>query len=183
MNEGFARGVGGDVVNSFKNSGTEIKGWFEGMNSKVEHTIDVCDDAIQWLKEKERKYPKLDLEMGSFYTWMKTSETFYWRFYFLMNDSTFNQIMKDLKTGNMSDLGDLTDMDITARKVATRQLDNCKNISQLIAAVEKYASRVRAVHATIKTGGRKVVGAPYQIMLLGAAELRMTVEKIVNLAI
>lgn len=74
--EGIIRAAGHDSMSTLSDGYREMKGWLLGVNSKRRYIIEICRDIVDWLDEKEDDYPKLDLDMGSFKTWMKTSESF-----------------------------------------------------------------------------------------------------------
>ena len=121
--------------------------------------------------------------MGSFYTWMKTSETYRWRYYFLLNDATFSRIMADLQKGGRTELEDLFNMEMSERKQAARVLDNANKITDLIAIVETYKQRAEKFFDGVIKRSTSMNGAPIQVVLLGAADLESSVKKIVRLAI
>lgn len=73
--EGIIKAIAGNVVRDFTDAYKEVKGWFLGIESKRKYIEEQCLDTIEWLKEKDLKYPNLNLDMGNFKTWMKTSET------------------------------------------------------------------------------------------------------------
>lgn len=181
--EGIVRAVVGDVVKSYSDAYREIKGWTLGVESKRKYLNELCEDDIDWLKDKDSDNKNLDLDMGRFYTWMKTSETFYWRFYFVLSDDVFNDIMKQLKRNEITEIEVLTDMDIKERARVTRKLDSIKTVKDLIVVMEKYRSRCNMIFEGLGKRKRKLQSFPYQIMLLGALDLSKTVKKIVNLAI
>lgn len=72
--------------------------------------------------------------------------------------------------------------DFKDRRTATRMLDSIKTIKDLIVIVEKYRSRCNLIFDLLKKQERIIKGFPFQLMLAGAADLRQTVKKIVNLA-
>ena len=73
--EGIATAIVADVGHFYHGVGTEIKGWFEGATKKRKHTNEVLEATIDWLKDADKDHRKLELDMGSFKTWLKTSET------------------------------------------------------------------------------------------------------------
>lgn len=194
--EGIATAIVADVGHSLHNAGSTIKGWFEGARKKREHTIDNLENTIEWLKDEDKDNPKLKLDMGSFKTWMKTSETFYFRYYYLLNDTVYNDIVSSLKKDDLSELEDffshmvnqtnagsiMVSADMKDRKSATRMLDNIKTIKDLIVLVNKYKARVNMIYDLMEKRERSINGFPFQLMLRGAADLKQTVKKIVNLA-
>lgn len=195
--EGIATAIVADVGHGLHNLGTTILGWFEGARKKREHTIDNLENTIEWLKDEDKDNPKLKLDMGSFKTWMKTSETFYFRYYYLLNDTVYNEIVSSLKNDDLSELEDffshmvnqanaakiMISADMKDRKSATRMLDNVKTIKDLIVVVNKYKARVNMIYDLMEKRERSINGFPFQLMLRGAADLKETVKKIVNLAI
>lgn len=194
--EGVLKAVVTDIGHTFHGMTTRVKGWFEGIESKRNHINEILENTIEWLKDEDRANPKLNLDMGGFKTWMKTSEVINYRYYYLLNDSIYNEIVNDLKKNNISELEDffqhftndkhvVTDFisaDFKDRRTATRMLDSIKTIKDLIVIVEKYRSRCNLIFDLLKKQERRIKGFPFQLMLAGAADLRQTVKKIVNLA-
>lgn len=181
--EGYLRAMAGSVVRDFTGLWSEVKGWFTGANSKKNYVDEKCKDLIDWLKDKDIEYPKLNLDTGTIKTWFKTSETFYWRYYFLLHDGIYNNLINQLKKNEITQLEDLTDFDITNRKEVTRMLDSVKSIPDMIVIVEKYRSRSNNIFEKLFNRKREVKSFPFQVMLLGYVDLDRTVKQIVNLAI
>ena len=181
--EGIVRAGAHDLGSVLTDSYREIKGWVIGTESKRKYIIEICDDLIDWLKDKDVDYADLDLDMGSFKTFFKTSETFNWRFYFLLDDSTYNRILSDLKADQITALESIYDIDFSKRKELTVKLDSVKDIKGLIKVVETYKDRTNTFFDLILKRKTKVKSFPFQVILLGANDLRRTVKKIVNLAI
>jgi len=178
--------IGASVKEAFGVYGaaySEAKGWFLGVESKRKYVEEICDDLIDWLKDKQADYPKLDLDMGSFKTWMKTSETFMWRYYFLLHDSIWSEMKEAIKKNEITNLEVLTDFNMKDRTKVAQMLDSVPDIKGLIAVVEKYKKRSNEYFETILKRRIRVKNAPFQVILLGATDLRLTVKKIVNLAI
>lgn len=181
--EGIIGAVVKEKVGTIGAAYSEIKGWLLGVESKRKYVVDICDDLIDWLKDKKADHKDLDLDMGSFKTWMKTSETFMWRYYFLLNDSMWSEAKKSIKDGEVTNLEVLTDFNWKDRSQVARMLDSVPNIDGLIDVVEKYKKRSNEYFETILKRKTKIKNAPFQVILLGATDLRLTVKKIVNLAI
>jgi hypothetical protein len=195
--EGVATAVVADVGHKIHGFVSRVKGWLEGIQTKRKHINEILDDTIEWLKDEDRYNKNLRLDMGSFKTWMKTSETYLFRYYYLLNDSLYNEIVDDLKKGNISELESLfshlvdqinasqtlISSDMKDRRSATRLLDSAKTIKDLIVIVSKYKSRVNLIFDLMEKQDRGIKGFPFQLMLRGAIDLRTTVKKIVNLAI
>ena len=186
VNEVAIEGIIGAVIHDagsvFTDTYREMKGWFLGMESKRQYIERICQDVIIWLKDKDLEYRNLNLDMGTFKTWMKTSETYHWRFFFLLDDSTWRQIESDLKAGRITDLESLYTVDLKQIRETTRYLDSVDNIPELIKVVELYIKRSNTFFDLITKRKIKIKSAPFQVILLGATDLRRTVKKIVNLA-
>lgn len=186
VNEVAIEGIIGAVIHDagsvYTDAYREMKGWFLGMESKRQYIERICQDVIVWLKDKDLEYRNLNLDMGTFKTWMKTSETYYWRYFFLLDDSTWRQIESDLKAGRITDLESIYSIDFKSRKEVTRYLDSIDNIPELIKVVELYIKRSNTFFDLITKRKIKIKSAPFQVNLLGATDLRRTVKKIVNLA-
>ncbi len=186
VNEVAIEGIIGAVIHDagsvYTDAYREMKGWFLGMESKRQYIERICQDVIVWLKDNDLEYRNLNLDMGTFKTWMKTSETYYWRYFFLLDDSTWRQIESDLKAGRVTDLESIYSIDFKSRKEVTRYLDSIDNIPELIKVVELYIKRSNTFFDLITKRKIKIKSAPFQVILLGATDLRRTVKKIVNLA-
>lgn len=180
--EGFVTAIAGDIVRNYSGAYREIKGWFLGIESKRKYLNEHCEETIEWLKEEDRSNPKLDLDLGSFKTWMKTSETFLWRYYFILNDEIYNDIMKNAKKNEITSLEVSMDFNMKDRMKVTQKLDSVRSIKDLIVIVEKYRSRCNSIFEALLKRKRKIQSFPFQVMLLGYNDLNMTVKKIVNLA-
>ena len=186
VNEVAIEGIIGAVIHDagsvYTDAYREMKGWFLGMESKRQYIERICQDVIIWLKDKDLEYRNLSLDMGTFKTWMKTSESFHWRFFFLLDDSTWRQIESDLKAGRITDLESLYTVDLKQIRETTRYLDSVDNIPELIKVVELYIKRSNTFFDLITKRKIKIKSAPFQVILLGATDLRRTVKRIVNLA-
>ena len=162
---------------------SEIKGWFLGLESKRKYTESILQDLADWLKDKDINYRDLDLDMGGFKTWLKTSETFFWRFYFLLNDDTWHRIETDLKQEKVTELENIFNISFKDRQNVTKYLDSISNIKGLMKVIDEYKKRMNRFYSLITEHRIKIKGAPFQVILLGAVDLRRTCKKIVNLAI
>lgn len=181
--EGVVKAQAKDVVGIYTSAYREAKGWFLGMEAKRKYIEEVCIGTIDWLKDKDMNYKNLDLDMGTFKTWLKTSEFFGWRYYFLLDDSTWRNIEEDLRSGNVTALETIYSVDFKSRRNTARQLDSISDIDGLIKVVELYIKRSNIFFDLIVKRKVKIKSAPFQVILLGAIDLRKTAKKIVNLAL
>lgn len=181
--EGMIRAKVLEGVDNLHSMGNETKGWFLGIESKRKYVEEICTSLVDWLKDKQIDNKDLNLDMGTFKTWMKTSESFRWRYYFLLNNQTWSKIETDLKAGKISNLEVIYDVSFTDRKDTAQLLDSIDNIKDLIKIVELYKTRSNKFFELIIKRKVKIKGAPFQVILLGSTDLRHTVKKIVNLAL
>ena len=181
--EGVIRAVLHDAGTVYTDAYREMKGWFLGIETKRRYIEEICNDLILWLKDKDSEYRNLDLDMGSFKTWCKTSETFFWRYYFLLHDTTWRKIESDLKNGNITGLEVLYSVSFTDRQEIAQYLDSIDTIPKLIKVTELYIKRSNTFFELITKRKIKIKMAPFQVILLGATDLRRTLKKIVNLAL
>ncbi len=181
--EGILRAVAHDAASVYTDAYRELKGYFLGVESKRKYIEEICTDIVGWLEDKKYDYPNLDLDMGMFKTWMKTSEFFFWRYYFLLDDGTWNKIVSDLKSGNITELEGIYSIDFKARKNIARRLDSVTDIPELIKIVKLYIERSNKFSELIFQRKVKIKAFPFAVILAGALDLRRTVKKIVNLAI
>jgi hypothetical protein len=195
--EGFVRGAVLDPLHGIHNHLSTLKGWVEGVSKKKTHINEIADDTIEWLKEEDKDNPRLSLDMDSFKTWMKTSEVSLYRYYYVLLDPMYDELVRALKKGEISELEEAishyvdimqtgyvgTAKDAKDRKSATRMLDSARTIKDLIVLVEKYRARVNTLFELLEKRDRSVNGFPFQLMLSGMNDLRQTVKKIVNLAV
>ena len=180
--EGLVTAVVGEIGREYSSAYREIKGWFQGIESKKRQINEGCLDLIAWLKEEDQEHPRLSLEMGNFYTWMKTSETFYWRYYFVLSDDVYNDIMKSIKKNEISAIEVNVDFDMKERMRVARSLDSAKTIKDLIVIAEKYRARCNTIFDGLQKRKSRIHNFPFQVMLLGFNDLNRTLKKIVNLA-
>lgn len=181
--EGLARTLGGEIVRDYSDAYREIKGWVQGIKSKRKDINELCLETIEWLEDKNREHSKLELDAGKIKTWLKTDKIFTWRFYFLLNDDVYKDIVKQIKDGEISQIEDMVDFDLKGRAKVTRMLSSVKTVPDLIVIVEKYRSRADAIFGSLLSRERKMQGFPFQVMLLGYNDLNRTVKRIVNLAV
>lgn len=180
--EGIIKALVGDAVRDIPEAYREMKGWFLGIQSKRNYINEQCQDTIEWLRDEDKSNPKLDLDMGTFKTWMKTSETFYWRYYFLLHDGVYNDIIKNIKNNDISELEVSMDFNMKDRMKVAQMLDSIRDIKDLIVVVEKYRARANNVFEAMLKRERRIQSFPFQVILLGYNDLNRTVKKIVNLA-
>ena len=194
--EGIATAIVADLGHGIHNNLSTAKGWFEGIKKKRTHINEIAEATIEWLQEEDKSNPKLELDVGSFKTWMKTSETYLYRYFYLLTDAVYNEMVSSLKKGDISELEDffghfinqnsavntMNSTDMKDRKSATRMLDSIRTIKDLIVIVNKYKARVNYIFELIEKRDRSIKGFPFQLMLSGMNDLRQTVKKIVNLA-
>lgn len=194
--EGIATAVLADIGHGIHNQARRIVGWFEGVKSKQLHINEIADNTIEWLKDEDRSNKGLSLDMGAFKTWMKTSETFLFRFGYLLSDKMYNEIVSDLKKGDISELErffehftnqmnatqTLNSADMQDRRSATKLLDSAKTIKDLIVLVERYRARANVVFDLLLKQDRSIKAFPLQLMLRGASDLAQVCKKVVNLA-
>lgn len=181
--EGILRAKGKEFLGDHKNAIVEISGWFKNPTEKKQTIIDHADNLVSWLEKHNNKYPNLNLQVGTIKTWMKTSETHRWRYYFMMNEKTYKEIIKNIENEENSKLEGNFDYDFSDREDVTDMLDDIKKIKDLISFTKTYKQRCIKVFDTIKVRQKKIKGAPFQVMLLGMGDLESTVKKIVNIAI
>ena len=72
--------------------------------------------------------------------------------------------------------------DLKPKRDAARRLDSIADIKDLIKIVELYIHRSNIFFDLITKRKIRIKSAPFQIILLGATDLRRAVKKIVNLA-
>jgi hypothetical protein len=181
--EGIIKAKAMEIPDIYHGAYNEIKGWVIGVESKRKYTVSILEDLIDWLKDRAVDNRNLDLDMGAFKTWMKTSKYYRWRYYYLLNDSMWNEIESDLKKGNITELESLYSVDLKSRKDIARVLESITDINGLIKIVETYKTRTDKFYDLILKRKVKIKSAPFQVILLGAVDLRHTLKKIVNLAV
>lgn len=198
--EGILRQTAASFIQSYADLGREAKGWFKGIVAKQRYIDDRCKATIEWLKDMDREHPRLDLDMNFFYNWLKTgpdrlsktmniidlaplANRISWRFFYLLNDKTFEQVKKDLKAGRSTPLSEVLQVGSDEINVVLKELSSVNRIKDLIVIVEKYRSRCDYVFKEIMKNENKLRGFPLQVMLLGWIDLNRVVTRIVRLAI
>lgn len=114
---------------------------------------------------------------------IKYYQLLYCDYYFLLENSTWSRIESDLKADRISGLETIYDINFRDRVEIARYLDSIRDIKGLIKVVETYRDRSNKFFALISKRKTSIKSFPFQVILLGAADLRRTVKKIVNLAI
>lgn len=182
LSEGILRATAGSVLSGVEGAAKEFAGWVRGVEEKAKLVKDTCDETIRWLKDAEKDNPNLELSMNAFYSWMKTSPTFVWRYYYILNNSVYSSIMKKATEGKSSEINSLVNAKFNDRTEASRLLDNAKSIKELIRIVETYRDRADKYFGVILKNKHSISGAPIQVALAGIIDLTATVKKIVRLA-
>lgn len=180
--EGVLRLIGGEFAGSFADMGREMKGWVKGIESKRHYINERCDATIRWLQDNERDVPNLSLDLNSFWTWMKVNKMVHWRYFFMLSDPTYNEIVKQLKNNQISDIEVLLQYDMDERRRVARLLESAMKIKDLIVLVEKYKARCNVVIDLILKRKRRIQNAPFQVLLLGQIDLNRAVTRIVRLS-
>ena len=182
--EGLGRGLATDLVDGLAGAAAEIASWFQGADEKHRTFESKCKELIDWLEEVDRSHPDLDLESGAFLTWMKTSEAFRWRYYFLLDDQSFAKIMTAIKQDQRSELEGHFDISAVARIAAARKIDRARKIADLVAIVKLYRDRANRFYKAIQNRRRPIGGAPFQIaFVVGLQDLQSSVKRCVNFAL
>lgn len=180
LSEGIARAYAGSVGTMVKGEVDSLSSIAKSQSEQFQVVTRECEAMVDWLNEKKQDHPNLSLDMGAFKTWIKTSPSFTWRFYFMLDNTTFNGILKAIKSGVRSDIEKYHSVDLSSRIAATNLLDRAKKIDDLIGLVNLYKTRCSQVAKAVG-GGNK--GFPIFIMIGGSSDLRSAVKRIVNLAI
>jgi hypothetical protein len=178
LNEGYVRALGQDIVSNLSGAGTEMKGWFEGIKQKIAHIDKNSQELIMWLKNN--KEVKLD-NSSKIKNFFKTSNI-QWRFYLLIDNSTFNKILSDIKSNNKSDLEGIFDINMNKRSSALLKLEEAKSIDDLIKLVTLYKERCKQVADELLKRKEPIKGFSFQAMLVGLTDLNSTVKRIVALS-
>lgn len=158
------------------------KAAFINLESKKKYFNELIGNLITWLKEKDSDYPNLKLDAGVFKTWLKTS-IHKARYYPILVDSRFNRIIEQLKNGEKTKLENWFDFDFKGRTIGNDVLDNIKDIKELIKIVELYQSRFEKICKLLQPDNVKQHKMTVAVLLAGLIDLRISVKKIVNLAI
>lgn len=182
LDEGIAGAIVGEFGTSLKNGGRDFVSWFRKTETKMQKLSDRCDELVEWLEAKKKAHPNLSLEMDGFRTWMKTSETFKWRYYMIINDGVFNEIMRDVKDEKKTHLDNMLDINFRDRKKAAEVLERARKVEDLIRIVRTYQSRSKAFYKALVSRKASIWSAPLQFMIAGFSDLESSVRKIVNLA-
>lgn len=180
--EGIIKAIAGDIGSVYDSMKSEFKGWSMDVAAKRKHIDEKCLETIKWLKNEDKDNPRLNLDMGKFKTWLKSSETFAWRYYYVLNDEIYNDMMKAIKNNENTRIESTADLNMKDRTKVARMLDRAAAIKDLIVIVEKYRARVNILFEGLLKRKRSLEGYPYQVLLLGETDLSKTVKKIVNLA-
>ena len=184
LQEGLVRALLGGVGTDLKHAGHEIADWFKGVREKQRAIQERSADLIAWLEETDKDHPSLSLDMGLFFSWLKTNHWTRWRFYFLLNEAIFGRIVKDIKDGHRTELEDaIADFETYAeRKQAARLLENARTVKDLINIVRMYQQRCDEICKGLLARESSINGAPFQVMALGLSDLDATIKNIVRLA-
>lgn len=180
LQEGYVRALAGEVKDSVVSVGTEIKGWFEDVKSKIKHIDDNIEELLHWLADNRDKNIQID-NNSKIKNFFKTS-SLQWRFYYLLDDKSFNSIVKGIKENTPTSFSGLFDLELNRRATIAYKLEKAKSVQELSDIVVVYRKRCNEIGNLITAKKEKVKGFPLQIMLLGVSDLNITIRRIVNLS-
>lgn len=161
----------------------EVKGWFLRIETKRKYINELCDDLIEWLKDKKTDHGDLNLDAGSFRSLFKISPYNHANFYYLLDNTAWNEIKTSLNKGELTSLEDLFDTTVKGREDASRVLKSATQISDLIKITERYKERTNEFFEKILKRKARIKMFPFQTILLGASDLRRISKRIVNMSI
>ena len=181
--EGVIRHLGGGVIDAFSGMSTEIKGWFQGIESKRLHTLAECDELLAYIKDAEVEYRDLDFDTGTIKQLLfKSGNMYAWRFKFLLDDQAYNKIMKDIKDNKASDLEDLVELDMLNNIKMSKDVQRVTSLADFRKIVETYKERTDKFYKAILARKTTIKGAPFQVILLGIVDLKTLIKGAIRLA-
>ena len=176
LNEGYVKALVGEVKDVATGIGTEVKGYFEDVKSKIKHVDDNIDELLRWCAKNRDVEIKNDSKLKSFF---KTS-ILQWRFYYLLDDTSFNNIVNSIKEEGVV-APTVFDIDLKKRASISHRLEKAKTVDELSAIAVEYRKRCNTIGNLLVYDKKKVKGFPLQIMLTGFSDLSITIKRIINL--
>lgn len=66
----------------------------------------IARELIGWLQDKDKEHPRLDLQVDHFFFFMKTRKFIWWKFYYILNDDAYNELLRAIDSGKTIKLSD-----------------------------------------------------------------------------
>ena len=141
-------------------------------------------DTIEWLREIKKDHPNLSLQTGSALDdFFKTSESFQFRYYFILNNQKFAEFVKKIRAGENYYL----DANLQQRRQATDLITKARNVDQLINLINTFMQRAEILNREFKklkkediNNGKHYIG---MVVTAGIDELTSTIKKTVRIAL
>jgi hypothetical protein len=179
LDEGFARGQAGQYGNYAFNMGSEVISWFRTNESKFNNVKVKVTELLDWLHQAKQDHPNLNLQTNALLNWFKTSESFTWRFYPIINNSVYSKLVADMRSKDKK-IGLVASSNIVARHEAVQVFNNAKSIDDLVKIVKMFQDRV---NETVELLQHHEVFFMPQTLHNAVMDLEVTIKKVVRLAI
>jgi hypothetical protein len=188
LNEGHGRYWGGafkDAV-TFKHVGNSMASLFSGIASNIKRTHEIVDSTISWLEDEKKNshfdFKKIDeSHLKNFF--IHQDKAVHWRFYFLLDDTKFEQIKKGIsnegKDTGWFDFSYKPDVLGPVVRIAGN-----KSVDAFISLAKKYKARADEIAGLIKKDPRnaKAVKHEMKIVAAGAMDFDLMVKNLVRMA-
>jgi hypothetical protein len=175
MQEGFLRGLGGDVkdVVTFLGLGDQLKALFG--NSK--QALPIIDSRIKDINYfiKQNKFKGHTDTVG----WIKfLNEFIYWRLYFILDDSSYKDMCNRIKAGTMSKI--IIDFETAKRQI--KNIYNAKSNDDLLKVTDLYVKRCHDVYdLCIKNKiPENIMSNIFSIFTYGSMDLEILIRKVIR---
>lgn len=179
LNEGYLAAMGSDIKHGFKNLAT-VTDLTKDTQESLRLTKERAAELIEYIKEFDKDYPKTNLAMGEFKTWFKANSQTEWRYYFLLDNSTFSKIKANVAKNENSKLDSWFDINKIGRSNAANILDSAKSAKDLITIVNIYNDRAQMLGKQLLKNNAPNGAA--RTFLYGMTDLQGTVKRICNLS-
>jgi hypothetical protein len=176
LEEGFLRGIGGDIKDGVSLLGLldSLKAIFGNSNKSFKILKKKINDIDKFIKKYEFK--GTGSSSSGFIKSM--NKIFYWRFYFLLNDIKFKDLMSALNNGELNKMH--IDKNFGMRVI--KEIYNSKSNKDLLNITDTYLTRAASVLKFCKQKkiSDKIVGNLMNIFAQGAIDLEVVIRKLVR---
>jgi len=173
LNEGFLRGIGGDFKDgiTFLGFGDSLKSLFSDYEASYKILKNKIADIEYFINQNSFKG-----HTGSFIKFLNKMS--FWRFYFILDDSTYNNIVNSIKNNSLDSIY----VDTNFSKRVIKKMYDAKSNKELLATPQLYLSRVDNIVSLCKKHktSPKILSNIMNIFTQGTIDLEYIIRKIIR---
>jgi hypothetical protein len=181
--EGYFRALGGYLAGDIPDTYVEAKGYLLGAESKRRYTHQKLDDLLDYIKEIKEEYPDMKFRkdaVAEFHT--SAVRLAHYRFLYLLDDKLFNEIMSSIKKDEVTMVEKFFRFDFSDKIIEALEKLHLQKPSDFDSIIKKYKSRVDQFYDAILKRKAKIRKNPFQVILVGAVDLKILAKWLVRMA-